>query len=129
MATTVLLSKVLGIFIVIVSATALIRRQALAELVATFARDRTLRTLFAAVELLAGLFLVALHRAWDTAPAFIISLLGWMAVLESSAYLLLPDRAIQSFLAPFAKPGVVTAMGVIALVLGLYLAAYGCGVI
>lgn len=129
MATTVLLSRVLGVFIVIIGAAALFRRQALAELVATFSRDRTLRTLFAAVELLAGLFLVAMHRAWDTAPAIIISLIGWMAVLESSAYLLLPDRIVQSFLAPFARPGVIAGCGAVALVLGLWLAAYGFGVI
>lgn len=129
MATTVLLSRVLGVFIVIVGVAALFRRQALAELVATFARDRSLRTLFSAVELLAGLFLVALHRHWDTAPAFIISLFGWMAVLESSAYLLLPDRTVQSFLAPFERPGVIAGCGVVALVIGLWLAAYGFGVI
>jgi hypothetical protein len=74
-----------------------------------------LRTLVAAAELLAGLFLVALHRAWDT-------------VLESPAYLLLPDRIVQSFLAPFARPGVISGCGVVALVLGFYLAAYGFGV-
>ena len=88
-----------------------------------------MRTLFSAVELLAGLFLVALHRHWDTAPAFIISLFGWMAVLESSAYLLLPDRTVQSFLAPFERPGVIAGGGVVALVIGLWLAAYGFGVI
>lgn len=128
MATTVLLSRILGVFIIIVAVAALSRREAFAQLVATFSRDRTLRTLFAAIELLAGLFLVALHRAWDTTPAFIISLLGWMAVLESSAYLLLPDRVVHSFLAPFAKPGVIAVTGVVALVLGVYLAAYGFGV-
>ena len=129
MSNTVLLSRVLGVFIIIVGDAALFHREAFAQLVATFSRDRTLRTLFAAIELLAGLFLVALHRAWDTAPAFIISLLGWMAVLESSAYLLLPDRVVHSFLAPFAKPGVIAVTGVVALVLGVYLAAYGFGVI
>ena len=108
---------------------ALVRRHALAELVATFAHDRTLRTLFSAVELLASLFLVALHRAWDTAPAIVISLVGWMAVLESSAYLLLPDRIVQSFLAPFERPGVIAGCGGVALILGLWLAAYGFGVI
>ncbi|HWN07528.1 MAG TPA: hypothetical protein VNO53_10235 [Steroidobacteraceae bacterium] len=129
MATTVLLSRVLGVFIVIIGTAALLRRQAFAEFVATFSRDRALRILSSAVELLAGLFLVALHRAWDTAPTIIISLFGWMAVLESSAYLLLPDRIVQSFLAPFARPGVIAGCGVVALVLGLYLAAYGFGVL
>jgi hypothetical protein len=127
--TTVLLSRVLGVFIVIIGTAALYQRQAFAELVATFSRDRTLRTLFAAVELLAGLFLVASHRAWDTAPQIIVSLIGWMAVLESAAYLLLPDRIVQSFLAPFARPGVIAGCGAVGLVLGLYLAAYGFGVI
>ncbi len=127
MSDTILLSRVLGVFIAVVGVAALVRRDALAELVAQFSRDRSFRTMVAAIELLAGLFLVSLHRAWDTAPAFVISLIGWMAVLESSAYLLLPDRAVQARLAPLTKPGAVAAMGGVALVLGLWLAGYGFG--
>ncbi len=127
MPTTILLSRVLGVFMAVVGVAALVRRDALAELVAQFSRDRSFRTMVAAIELLAGLFLVSLHRAWDTAPAFVISLICWMAVVESSAYLLLPDRAVQALLAPFTKPGAVAAMGGVALVLGLWLAAYGFG--
>ncbi len=127
MSDTILLSRVLGVFIAVVGVAALVRRDALAELVAQFSRDRSFRTMVAAIELLAGLFLVSLHRAWDTAPAFVISLIGWMAVLESSAYLLLPDRAVPALLAPFMKPGAVAAMGGVALVLGLWLAGYGFG--
>lgn len=125
MATTILLSKVLGVFMLIVGVAALVQRSTFAEVVAAFARDRAMRTLFSAVELLAGLLLVAMHSVWDGAPAIIVSLAGWMAVLESVSYLLLPDRLLQSFLAPFSKPAVIAACGVFALVLGLYLAAYG----
>jgi uncharacterized membrane protein len=129
MASTVLLSRVLGVFIFIIGAAILLHRETFAELVATFARDRTLRILVSGFELLAGLFLVALHPAWDTAPAFIVSLFGWIAVLESSAYLLLPDRFVQAFLASFVKPAVLTVTGVVALALGFYLAARGFGAI
>lgn len=127
MASTVLLSKVLGTFMIIVGAAVLLQRRAFAELVARFARDHTLRTLFSAIELLAGLFLVAMHSAWDTAPAIIVSLVGWLAVLESSAYLLLPERIVQAFLIPIARPSAIAPFGIVALVLGLYLGARGFG--
>jgi hypothetical protein len=126
-ASTILLSKVLGTFMIIFGVAALLRIRPFAEVISTFARDLTWRTLWSALELLAGLFLVTMHRSWDTAPAIVISTIGWLAVLESTAYLVLPDRAVQSFLAPFAKPAVVAACGVLALGLGLYLAASGYG--
>jgi uncharacterized membrane protein HdeD (DUF308 family) len=126
-ASTVLLSKVLGSFMIIFGIAALLRSRPFAEVIATFARDLTWRTLWSALELLAGLFLVTMHRKWDSAPAIVVSTIGWLAVLESTAYLVLPDRLVQSFLMPFAKPAVVAACGVLSLVLGIYLAAYGFG--
>jgi len=127
MSGTILLSKVLGLYISAVCLAVLLRRDAFVELVGKFARDRSLRAIFSGLGLLGGLFLVTLHRAWSPAPAFIVSLLGWMAVLECLAYLLLPERAVQSFLAAFEKPGPLVALGAAGLLLGLYLAASGFG--
>ena len=129
MSTTMLLSRVLGAFALIVGAAMVLRRRELGEVIATFGRDRTWRVLYSAIELLAGLFLVALHNAWDSAPAVIISLCGWLAVLESTSYLLLPGRVVEPFILAFSRPSALATSGALAFALGAYLAAHGFGAV
>jgi hypothetical protein len=125
---TILLSKVLGLFAIIVGSAMVLKRRQLGEVISTFGRNRTWRVLFSAIELMAGLFLVMMHDDWASAPAIIVSLAGWLAVIESSAYLLLPDRVIEPFITSFSRPGALAVSGVISVAIGLYLAAYGFGV-
>jgi hypothetical protein len=112
---------------VIVGVALVLKRREFGEVIVTFGRQRTLRVLFSAIELLAGLFLVVLHRDWSTAPAVVISLAGWMCVLESTAYLVLPDRMVEPFILAFSKPPALAATGVVVFVAGAYLTGYGFG--
>src|SRR5262245_48311593 len=128
MTRTIVLSQALGVFAIIVGLAMVLRRRELGEVIVTFGRDRTWRVLYSAIELLAGLFLVLLHHEWNSAPAILVSVCGWMAVLESTSYLLLPERMVQPFILFFSKPSALAASGVLSLALGLYLAAYGFGV-
>lgn len=124
---TVLLSKVLGVFLVIVGAAMILRRQYFPPIFAAIVEQRLLRAFIAMIELLAGLFLVVMHRGWSSLPAGIITLMGWMAIAESSAYLLLPDAVVARFIRSFSTPAWYFWGGVLALAIGLYLAAYGFG--
>jgi hypothetical protein len=123
------LAKVLGVFMIIVGLAMALRPKAMVEVAVKYARDRALRTLFAAAELVAGLLLVALHSVWSPLPAAIVTLIGWLAVLEGTAYLVLPDRVVEPFLLSFTKPAIIAASGALAALAGLYLAAYGFGAI
>ena len=126
---TILLSKVLGIFFVILGATILLRRHYYLPVFATFARERLTRAVVSIAELMAGLFLVVMHNDWSSPAAGIISLVGWMAVLESLLYLWLPHRLVERFLNTFNTAGWYICGGLLAIAAGLYLAAYGFGLI
>lgn len=125
MPSTVLLAKVLGLFMVIVGLAMLLQRREMAEISRRYAEDVPLRVFISAIELLAGLFLVALHNDWSGVPAGIVSLVGWMAVLEGTLYLALPTRVLKPWLMSFASPGILAVSGALAVLLGLYLAAWG----
>ncbi|MGH8249199.1 MAG: hypothetical protein ACREVI_00650 [Steroidobacteraceae bacterium] len=129
MTQTLMLSKVLGLFAVIAGVAMVIRGRQFAEVIVTFAKNRTIRVMIAAIELLAGLFLVIQHNEWGSPPAILISLLGWMAVVESAGYLLLPDAVVDPFLRIFARASVIRLSGIFALAIGLYLAGHGFGMI
>ncbi len=78
-----------------------LRRRYFMPVLGGFAEARLTRMMYAFIELLAGLFLVVGHNLWSSAPAAIISFIGWMTVAEAAAYLLLPDEAVDRFVRTF----------------------------
>lgn len=127
MAPTILLAKVCGLFLVIVGTAIALSRHEFVNVVADFARERLLRTVVSAIELLAGLFMVMLHNDWSSVPAGIISLFGWMLVVEGVVYLTLPNETVERLTAPFNSPPLYLFGGIAAVAMGVYLAVYGFG--
>lgn len=124
---TVLLSKVLGIFLMVVGAAVALRRNYFIPVVATFVEERLTRFVVGLAELLAGLFLVVTHNEWSSAPAAIVTLIGWLAVIESIAYMLLPDEVLEELIGALNKPEWYVGSGILSMILGLFLAGFGFG--
>ena len=76
---------------------------------------------------LAGLFLVFGHNVWSPLPAAIISLLGWIAVIEGGLYLLLPDEAVEGIPEAVNRPSMYLGGGAFTVLVGIYLAGFGFG--
>lgn len=124
---TILLSRTLGLFLLIVGVLVVIRRHYFIPVFATFARERLLRVVLSLLELLAGLFLVATHNDWSSLPAGIISAVGWILIAEGIAYAALPDEWIERLLTTFNTPAWYVGGGVLAVAAGVYLAGHGFG--
>ncbi|CFX11994.1 putative membrane protein [Candidatus Filomicrobium marinum] len=124
---TVLLAKVLGIFMIIVGAAVVVRRHYFISVIDTFIEQRLTRLVLSMVELLAGLFLVVSHNDWSSPPAILITVCGWLAVIEATTYLFLPDAMFAKFLRALRNPTGYAIGGLVSVVLGLYLAGYGFG--
>ena len=127
MATTVYLSKVFGISLVIIGAVIMIRRRYFIPAIGAFVRERLVRTITAFIELIAGTFLIVGHNVWSPLPAAIISLLGWIAVIEAIAYLLLPDAVLERAISALNTETVYLVGGLLAIALGTYLTGFGFG--
>jgi hypothetical protein len=127
MALTILLAKVIGIVLAVIGAMILIRRQHFLSVFAAYAEQRLLRTTMSMIELLAGIFLVVGHNVWSPLPAALITIIGWMAVLEAAIYLLLSDRLVAKFIATFNTATWYVIGGSLAIVVGGYLAGFGFG--
>lgn len=125
---TMLLSKVLGVFLIAVGAVILFRRHYFLPVFAAFARERLIRTVISFVELLGGLFL-ALNNDWSSVPAALITLVGWMAVAESVVYLTLPDELVETFIRAFNTSFWYVVGGLLSIAAGGCLAAYGFGLV
>jgi hypothetical protein len=130
MDTTILLSKVLGLGLVICSAAFMVRQNYYMHMISReFVSSGFARMLMGFLELLAGLFLVLLHNDWSSLPAGIISAVGWLCVMEGSAYLFLSNSAVARMLHAFNKPAWYMGGGAFGLVIGAYLALFGFGFI
>lgn len=127
MTPTGLLAQVFGIYLVIVGAAILIRRRYFLPVFGAFIEERLTRAVFSLIELLAGLFLVVLHNEWSSLPAGIISAFGWMAIVEGTAYLVLPDELVEKVFRIFNRTWWYVFGGLLSIVIGIYLAGHGFG--
>ena len=125
MALTVFLAKVFGIYLLIIGATIMLRRDYFIAVFAAFRKERLTRAVVAFFELLGGLFLIVGHNHWSPLPAAIITLFGWVAVIESAAYLLLSDEAVEGILEVVNTPAWYVGGGLISIVIGIYLTGFG----
>jgi hypothetical protein len=127
MAHTILLAKVLGLFLVIVGAAIMLRRRYFLPVFGAYPEQRLIRAVVSLAQLLAGLFLVTMHSVWSSFPAAIITIIGWMAVIEAGIYLLLPDDMVARFIRTFNTESWYIIGGVLAIAVGAYLATFGFG--
>jgi hypothetical protein len=68
-----------------------------------------------------------MHNGWSPPAAAIITIIGWLVVIEAAIYLLLPDDLVGRFIGTFNTEGWYIAGGLLSIALGIYLAAFGFG--
>ena len=125
MTLTLLLAKVIGIVLAVIGSAILVRRHYFLPIFAAYVEERLVRTTMSMIELLVGILLVVAHNVWSPLPAALITLLGWMAVLEALIYLFLPDRWVARFIATFNTSFFYVVGGLLAIVVGIYLTGFG----
>ncbi|MPZ34934.1 MAG: hypothetical protein GEV13_28825 [Rhodospirillales bacterium] len=126
METSVLLSKTLGLCLVVIGAAIILRRHYFLPVFAAYVEQRLVRAVVSMIELAVGLLLVV-HNVWSPLPAAIITLLGWMAVAEAIAWLFLPDTVVARLIGTFNTAAWYIVGGMLAIGVGLYLAGFGFG--
>jgi hypothetical protein len=87
---TRMFARVLGPYLVIVTATALTNTARLRTLLSDFDANSVWPWVTGAFVLLSGLVVVALHQYWRGPAAVIVSLLGWLTALKGLFLMALP---------------------------------------
>lgn len=124
---TTLFSQVLGIYFIIGGIAIWRQRACLIPVVGAFVEERLLRFVVASAEMIIGLFLVLTYGLWSTIPEIIISIVGWMMVIEGALYLLLPDAFLKKLIDTLNRPWWYTSGALLTLAVGLYLTGFGFG--
>ena len=129
METTILLSKVFGLFLMIAGFSVMVRKHYFVPVIGGFVEERLTCMLLGILELLAGLFLSMQYMDFGTLPSSIISALGIALVLEGTLYLLLPDRIVKKVIRFYNVPLWYALGGTLSVLIGAYLVFFGFGLI
>lgn len=129
MLATIFLAKLLGIYMIIVGLIFMIRRKAMMPAMKELIKNRALLYIICILELAAGIAVVLSHNIWTWGYELIITVVGWLLIIEGVVYLILPHRKVEKILSKFNTPVWYGAGGVAAVILGAYLAARGFGLI
>lgn len=79
---------------------------------------------FGMVALCAGIFQIQAHNIWDTFPHILISFLGWALLVKGVVCTVFPNSVDKSA-ERFAQTGMVSVVGWIITLAGVYLAWVG----
>lgn len=125
MVTSEFIASFLGIYILIVSLVFLIRHNSFVDYVEEFAENTHMRYNVAFAELALGLAIVLLNNVWTLGYRGVITVIGWMMLIEAVFHLLAADEQEKKLIGTINQHNYWQVIGLVSLVLGLYLATKG----
>ncbi len=123
----VFIAKLFGLYLIIAGVLVLTKKQSLMPAVMDIAKNRALTIVLGALDLAAGLAIVIAYPDVSMSPVGLISLIGYMMVIEGIVYLSLPMKSIQKMVRSFGNRQWFMAGGIVAVLGGIYLAGFGFG--
>jgi len=123
---TLFLSKLIGLYCMLVALSMITRRQATLESITALLRDPAMMFVLGAITLAAGLAMVLAHNIWSGGPlVVIVTLVGWVTLVKSLSFLFLsPEMESGLFLGQLHYQQLFYLYCAFSLALGVYL-TYG----
>jgi putative exporter of polyketide antibiotics len=123
---TPFLSRLIGLYAILVALSMFSRGQASVETVAALLQNPSMVFVLGVAMLAAGLAMVLAHNIWSAgALVVVVTLVGWMTLIKSSVFLFLPpEMEARLFLERLHYQQLFYFYWALPLVLGLYL-TYG----
>lgn len=125
---SLLLAKIIGLYGLIVSISALLNRQRLQFLVNDFLKNEALMYLSALLALSLGLIIINIHQVIAYDYRLIITLFGWMSFIQGVIHLLVPEAAYSVTRRLINYDGLVFFGILIVLASSLWLLKEGLGI-
>jgi hypothetical protein len=119
------LARIVGPYLVALSAMLIARQNILPELLPAFMQDAALVLATGAFTLMAGLAMVATHHHWTRPTAVVISLIGIVAALKGASLMIAPGLGVEMTNAAGSSPLILLAAAGAALLVGLWLSFVG----
>jgi putative exporter of polyketide antibiotics len=123
---TLFLSKLIGLYCILIGLSMMTRGQATVETVTALLQNSAMTLILGVITLAAGLAMVLAHNIWSgSVLAVVVTLIGWMALVKSLFFLFLPhEMEAGLFLGQLHYRQLFYVYAAISLALGVYL-TYG----
>ena len=123
---TIFLSRLIGLYCILVSLSMMTRRQATVETVTVLLQSPSMMLILGVITLAAGLAMVLAHNIWSGgALVVIVTIVSWITLLKSLLLLFLPpEMEAGLFLGQLHYQQLFYLYGAVSLALGIYL-TYG----
>ena len=124
---TLFLSRLIGLYCILVALSTMTRRQATAETVTALLQSPSMILIVGIITLAAGLAMVLAHNIWSGGVlAVVVTLVGWITLIKSLFFLFMPpEMETRLFLQQLHYQQLFYLYGAISLVLGAYLSYNG----
>ena len=123
---TIFLSRLLGLFLLIVSLSLFLRRPEVLAIMSALIQDGPLLLILGMAALVAGLAMVLTHNIWSGgALPVVVTLFGWIILLRGLVLLMLPHEMIVRLFEMSRLGDFFIIYAAIPLILGLYLTFAG----
>lgn len=125
---SLLLGKIVGVTMAISGLSLLLKRKEWLAVTKEVITNPTFLNTAALVEFILGLIIVLMHPIWIPCWPVIITILGWLMMIGSALYLLLPhDKFASPLIKKFNKTSWIAIKGAILLIIGLYISIMAFG--
>jgi hypothetical protein len=125
--TTMFLAQTLGLYFVILGALIIIRQSSMLRVFSGLTRSPLALYCIALIELIAGLMLTVAYPQIGTSVEGILSIIGYMLIVESVFYLGVPLGISRKFISKFNTSTWYVSGGLLSIAVGAYLAGMGFG--
>lgn len=122
-------AKFFGLYFLIVGAVMLIRRRSVMPAISELAKNRALILVLSVLEIAGGIGLILVYPRVSVGLEGLISLIGYILIIEGVFYLGAPTKVIKNLIGSFNKPVWFVLGGLLSVTLGIYLAKLGFGLV
>ena len=119
------LAKLFGPVLVILGLSLLVRGQSFVGVFQDVLYSPTLIFVLCVLGLLGGIAVILAHNVWAKDWRLIITILGWVATIESAVWLIVPHTMLQRIIMPLLSPSFLLVYGIVVLLLGGVLSYFG----
>ncbi|MBP7741286.1 MAG: hypothetical protein KA104_01170 [Candidatus Pacebacteria bacterium] len=123
----VFIAKLFGLYLIIMGVLVLTKKKSVMPAVMDLVKNRALTIVLGTLSLVAGLAVVLAFQDVSMTPTGLISLIGYMMVVEGIIYLALPVKSVQKMVRSFGNKQWFMVSGIVAVLAGIYLAGFGFG--
>ena len=125
METSIFLAQLIGMFSLVMGFSMLAKQKMLISIFHELSDSRTLSYILGTLEFLLGLLVILNHNIWELSPRIIITIVGWIILIEGGSSLFVSKETLRKYLAFLDNRKIYYIIAIGYVILGSYFIYFG----